>query len=194
MEEFVTVGAQVVVPMFERVLPFISPNIAVVSARDRWQLAGSRQLRRQVFCTEQAVFAEDDSDEHDARALTIVALSTVAGMLDRVIGTVRIFEAPDAQDPTRSAWYGGRLAVAPEYRRNASVGDRLTVAAVASARAYGARRFLATVQQANVGFFARHHFQHLYALSLHGRPHALMEADMSKFSPAYSVLAFSSAA
>jgi putative N-acetyltransferase (TIGR04045 family) len=174
--------------MFERVLPFISPCVAVMRAEDRWQWNGSRQLRRQVFCAEQGVFVDDDGDEHDARALTIVALSTVAGMHDRVIGTVRIFEAADAQDPLRRAWYGGRLAVAPEYRRHASVGDRLTVAAVATARALGARRFLATVQAGNIGFFERLHFRVLSSLSLHGRPHALMEADLSAFSTRDGVL------
>jgi putative N-acetyltransferase (TIGR04045 family) len=168
----------VVVPMFEKVLPFISASIVVACARDRWQLNGSRQLRRQVFCAEQAVFAHDDADDHDARALTIVALSTVAGMQDRVIGTVRIFEAEDPDEPMLRVWYGGRLAVAPEYRRHASVGDRLTRAAVASAHALGARRFLATVQEANVGFFERHQFALLSRQVVHGRPHALMEADM----------------
>jgi putative N-acetyltransferase (TIGR04045 family) len=177
-----------VVPMFERVAPFISPSIVVVSAQERWQLSGSRQLRRQVFCKEQGVFEQDDADEHDTRALTIVALSTVAGMQDRVIGTVRVFEAADPEDATRRVWFGGRLAVAPEYRRQSSLGDRLTIAAVASARVLGARRFLATVQEANIGFFERHHFALLSRLLVQGRPHALMEADMRQFRAADSVL------
>jgi putative N-acetyltransferase (TIGR04045 family) len=180
---------EAVVPMFERVLPFLSPNVVVACAQDRWQRSGSRQLRRQVFCAEQGVFEHDDLDEHDARALTIVALSTVAGMHDRVVGTVRIFETTDPDDPTQRAWYGGRLAVAPEYRRHASTGDRLTVAAVATARALGARRFLATVQEANIGFFARHHFATQRALLVRGRAHALMEADLRKFAVSASVLA-----
>ncbi|MET0286603.1 MAG: MSMEG_0567/Sll0786 family nitrogen starvation N-acetyltransferase [Polyangiales bacterium] len=179
---------EVVVPMFERVLPFLSPNVVVAWAQDPWQLLGSRQLRRQVFCAEQGVFEQDDLDEHDARALTIVALSTVAGMHDRVVGTVRIFETLDPDDATQRAWYGGRLAVAPEYRRHASAGDRLTIAAVATARALGARRFLATVQEANLGFFLRHHFVPLRTLGVQGRPHALMEADLRRFHGADSVL------
>ncbi len=180
--------SQVVVPMFERVLPFISPSIVVTSAHDRWQLMGSRTLRRQVFCTEQGVFEGDDADEHDVRAMTIVALSTVAGMQDRVIGTVRIFEARDIEQPGQLAWYGGRLAVAPEYRRHASVGERLTIAAVATAHALGARRFLATVQEANIGFFERQHFTLRSRLHAYGRPHALMEADMRVCRAADSVL------
>jgi putative N-acetyltransferase (TIGR04045 family) len=166
-------------PMFERVLPFISPNVILACAQEPWQLAGSRLLRRQVFCAEQSVFMDDDADVHDAHALTIVALSTVAGMHDRVIGTVRIYE--DRAHGER-VWFGGRLAVASEYRRQSSVGDRLTVAAVASARALGAARFLATVQSANIGFFERHHFRQLSALMLHGRGHALMQADLGCYS------------
>lgn len=174
--------------MFERVVPFISPSVAIVRAHDRWHLSGSFQLRRQVFCAEQGVFEQDDADEHDARALTIVALSSLAGMQDRVVGTVRIFEAEDPADPAQRVWFGGRLAVAPEYRRSSSVGDRLTVAAVASALALGARRFLATVQEPNIGFFERHSFAVLSRLALHGRPHALMEADLRHHRAADSVL------
>lgn len=167
--------------MFERVLPFVSPTIAVVLASEHWHSAGSHSLRRQVFVAEQGVFAEDDRDEHDRHAHTLVALSVVAGMHDRVVGTVRIYEDADR------VWYGGRLAVASEYRRYSRVGERLTVAAVSTARQHAARRFLATVQEPNVGFFERQHFRLLAPLSLHGRPHALMEADLGCFSLAHAL-------
>jgi len=168
--------------MFERVLPFVSPTIAVVLASERWHCEGSRSLRRQVFVAEQGVFANDDRDQHDQHALTIVALSVVAGMHDRVIGTVRIYE-----DAGR-VWYGGRLAVAAEYRRYSRVGERLTVAAVSTARHHAAARFLATVQEANVAFFERQQFRLLAPLSLHGRAHALMEAELGSFPLAHALL------
>ncbi|MDB4976720.1 MAG: hypothetical protein JWN48_5061 [Myxococcaceae bacterium] len=161
--------------MFDRVLPFISPTVAVVLAEERWHQLGSQTLRRQVFCAEQGVFRDDDADQYDVRALTIVAVSVVAGMHDRVIGTVRIY--PDAE----RIWYGGRLAVATEYRRFSGIGERLTTAAVSTARALSASRFLATVQNANVGFFERQNFRFLSSIQLHDRPHALMEADLSSF-------------
>jgi putative N-acetyltransferase (TIGR04045 family) len=150
--------------MFERVLPFVSPTTAIVLAAERWHSLGSEGLRRQVFVAEQGVFVEDDRDEHDRHALPIVALSVVLGMHDRVIGTVRIYE-----DEGRT-WYGGRLAVASEYRRFSRVGERLTIAAVSTAKLHGAARFLATVQQPNVVFFERQHFGVVTpGLSLHGR-------------------------
>jgi putative N-acetyltransferase (TIGR04045 family) len=165
--------------MFERVLPFVSPTTAVVFASEPWHGQGSRGLRRSVFVAEQGVFMEDDRDEHDHHALTIVALSVVLGMHDRVIGTVRIYEDGDR------TWYGGRLAVAAEYRRFSRVGERLTIAAVSTAKLHGAARFLATVQEPNVAFFQRQHFRLKTAgLTLHGRPHALMEADLGFFSAA----------
>jgi putative N-acetyltransferase (TIGR04045 family) len=167
--------------MFDRVFPFVSPTIAVALAQERWHGQGSRALRRQVFCSEQGVFSEDDADRHDVGALTIVALSVVAGMHDKVVGTVRIYQDEDR------IWYGGRLAVAPEYRRFSGVGDRLTTAAVSTGRALGAERFLATVQEANQGFFERQNFRVLSRLQLHDRPHVLMEADLNRFSYAASV-------
>jgi putative N-acetyltransferase (TIGR04045 family) len=168
--------------MFDRVLPFISPTLSVVLASEPWHTLGSRALRRAVFCAEQGVFVEDDADEHDVSALTIVALSMVAGMHDRVVGTVRIYQDSDR------IWYGGRLAVAHEYRRFSGIGERLTRAAVGTARALGSLRFLATVQAANVGFFERQDFRVLSAIQLHDRPHALMEAQLSSFSRTASVL------
>lgn len=169
--------------MFERVLPFVSPTIAVALAAERWHTVGSSSLRRQVFVAEQGVFVADDRDEHDHHALTIVALSVVLGMHDRVVGTVRIYEGEGR------TWYGGRLAVAPEYRRFSRVGERLTIAAVSTAKLHGATRFLATVQEPNVGFFERQHFcLRAPGLTLHGRPHALMEAELGRFSTGDAVL------
>lgn len=145
-------------------------------ADEPWQLAEYWALRAQVFANEQGLFQEADRDEHDDVALPIVAMSTTAGMLDQVVGTVRVYHA------VADTWFGGRLAVLPEYRRQGEVGTALIRTAVGGARGLGCRRFLATVQEDNVRYFERHNFRVLEALTVRGRPHRLMEADVSVFS------------
>jgi putative N-acetyltransferase (TIGR04045 family) len=138
-------------------------------------LAGAHRLRRQVFCVEQQLFV-DDRDDIDARSSTIVALADG----DAVVGTVRIHEAGPA------LWFGSRLAVAPAWRRRAGLGAALIRAAVSTAHARGCRRFLAHVQVGNVGMFEALHWQLLETGTLHGSPHALMQADLAHYPPAAS--------
>jgi putative N-acetyltransferase (TIGR04045 family) len=160
--------------------PYLSHWIVAEPARDRWQLAAYYALRRAVFVREQRMFAETDVDEHDPHALHLVAMAPQAGVLHEVVGVVRIYE----QD---GVWFGGRLAVVPQYRRCREVGSALTREAVGAARALGASRFLATVQQDNVRFFERQHFVTRESLSLCGRAHQLMEADLGAFAiPAWA--------
>ena len=153
--------------MFDRVPPFVSPTIAAVLAQERWPGQG--------------VFSEDDAERHDVAALTIIALSVAAGRHDKVVGTVRSYRDEDR------IGYGGRLAVAPKYRRFSGVGARLTAAAVSTARALFAERFLATAQEAKVGSLGRQNIRVLPRLPLHDRPHVLMEAELNRFSYAASV-------
>jgi putative N-acetyltransferase (TIGR04045 family) len=155
--------------------PYLSRWIVAEPARDRWQLAAYFALRHAVFVAEQGMFSQTDRDERDSSALHLVAMATQAGMLDEVVGVVRIYEE------SHGTWFGGRLAVVPNYRRCREVGSALTRAAVGAARAFGAQRFLATVQQDNVAFFERNHFMAREALAVCGRPHLLMEADLSAF-------------
>jgi putative N-acetyltransferase (TIGR04045 family) len=144
-------------------------------AREAWQLRQYFALRKTVFVDEQAMFVGSDRDACDAHALHLVAIATSAGVADEVVGVVRIYEQ------AHGIWYGGRLAVTARYRRCREVGKALTEAAVGSARAFGARRFLATVQAENVAYFERHQFRALEAMTLCGRPHALMEAPLVHF-------------
>lgn len=161
--------------------PYLSRWILAEPARETWQLREYFALRKAVFVDEQRMFADSDRDACDARALHLVAIATSAGVADEVVGVVRIYEE------AAGIWYGGRLAVAPRYRRCREVGKALTEAAVGSARALYARRFLATVQADNVAYFERHHFRMLEPMLLHGRPHALMEAPLARFPlPAWS--------
>jgi putative N-acetyltransferase (TIGR04045 family) len=145
--------------------------------------AGAHRLRRQVFCSEQRIFI-DDQDEIDALASTIVALADG----DAVVGTVRIHEA----EP--SLWFGSRLAVAHAWRRRAGLGAALIRAAVSTAHARGCRRFLAHVQVPNVPMFEALHWQALETCTLHGLPHALMQADLAHYPPAASPYAGSAGA
>jgi putative N-acetyltransferase (TIGR04045 family) len=55
--------------------------------------------------------------------------------------------------------------------------------AVCTAHARGCRTFLANVQAQNVNFFARLAWESLHDVTLHGRPHVLMRADLRAYPP-----------
>jgi putative N-acetyltransferase (TIGR04045 family) len=133
-------------------------------------------LRRAIFCEEQALFSGDDRDGCDDTAIPIVCLATVAGARPRVVGVVRVWEELPGD------WWGGRLGVDRDFRTVGAVGRWLVQTAVGSARAWGAHRFRATVQRANVPFFRRLRWQTREELELFGRPHHLMEAMLEHFS------------
>jgi putative N-acetyltransferase (TIGR04045 family) len=162
--------------------PLASEVLARV-ATESWELEGYYGVRRAIFAEEQGIFESSDVDEHDARATPIVATSQIAGMPDEVVGVVRIYE------PEPGVWYGGRLGVCPAYRRRGAVGAALIFTAVSTAHAWDCRRFLATVQVQNVRYFEHHHFRRLEEIVVKGRPHALMQAELSAFPPCQRALA-----
>ncbi len=163
--------------LLEPFKPFVASEYQVKVATAAWERAAAFALRRRVFCEEQRIFERDDRDEIDAVAVTIVALSSLGVTFDDVVGTVRIHPAEPG------VWWGSRLAVAPGYRRIASLGAALIRLAVSSAHARGCRRFLAHVQAQNVLLFQRLHWRTLAELELHGRPHHRMEADLAFYPP-----------
>jgi putative N-acetyltransferase (TIGR04045 family) len=165
--------------LFEPVRPYLASAYRVKFAVEPWEVAGARRLRRQVFCDEQQIFAGDDTDAIDALAIPLVALSTLAGAPDQVVGTVRIHEAEPG------LWWGSRLAVASDYRRVGALGAALIRLAVSSANARGCRRFLAHVQSQNATMFHRLHWRTLEEREIVGRPHHLMEADLAQY-PAFA--------
>ncbi len=118
------------------------------------------------------MFVGSDRDEVDATAYPIVCL---AG--DVVVGVVRIWE--DAP----GSWWGGRLGVRHDHRTVGTVGRSLVQTAVGTARAWGARRFRATVQFPNVAFFRRLRWRSLSEQVLHGLVHHLMEAELHHYPP-----------
>lgn len=146
-----------------------------------WMQSQALALRRQVFCREQALFGgQDDLDEIDrANPSTrlLVALSCWGGQPDELIGTVRIHEAAPG------LWWGSRLAVRRDWRQHARLGTGLIRLAVCSAHALGCGEFLAQVQAQNVALFERLHWSVLDRQDLHGRPHALMRADLNAYPP-----------
>ncbi len=172
--------------MLSATAPFL--DAALEPFRSRWIVAQPVEapslcaayfaLRRQVFVVEQGLFSQHDLDAHDLDALHIAALTTCAGVPDDLVGVVRIYpERSDAQ----CVWFGGRLGVARPFRRTAEVGASLIRAAVGAARGLGASRFLATVQRDNVAYFERYHFSVLEPVTVCGRPHCLMEAELGAF-------------
>lgn len=166
-------------------------------ARTPQELQGYWNLRRDVFCEEQAVFVEHDRDEVDDHAIPIICATLVAGMVDEVVGTVRI----DERQPR--LWYGSRLCVhkahrrltemspgvsvrnhQPVHRGFGALGAGLIYKAVSTANAIGCDRFLANVQEQNARFFQRLHWLKLEERVLHGRVHAHMEAELTHYPPA----------
>jgi putative N-acetyltransferase (TIGR04045 family) len=154
------------------------PNAFVIKpARQPWERRDALALRRTVFCGEQGLFAGDDRDAIDDQAELLVAVAQLAGMPDRVVGTVRIHER------TPGTWYGSRLAVERSLRRHGGLGSGLIELAVRTARSGGARVFLAHVQSQNVPLFQRLHWHSLEEVVLQGRPHHFMRADLACYPP-----------
>ncbi len=161
----------------DRIAPFIPGEFRVKLASEAWERSGHLRLRREIFCDEQGIFAVDDSDAIDDEALPIVALSCIAGAADQVVGVVRIHQ------PQPRLWWGSRLGVHVDFRRVGSIGAELVRLAVCTATARGCDRFLAHVQAQNVEFFERLRWISRGQLTLHGRPHQLMQAELQHYLP-----------
>jgi putative N-acetyltransferase (TIGR04045 family) len=140
-------------------------------AKDEQERLAYFALRREIFCAEQRLFAGDDRDEIDATAVPIVCVLPEG----HVVGVVRIWEEAPGE------WWGGRLGVDAAHRTMGAIGRRLVQTAVGTARAWGAARFRATVQAANVPFFRRLRWQTLETMELYGQPHHLMQADLAAY-------------
>jgi putative N-acetyltransferase (TIGR04045 family) len=166
--------------IFDPFAPFLPSEFRVKFAASRWEREGGYALRRAVFCQEQGLFADDDRDAVDDYAIAIVALSMLGVAADRIVGTVRIHEeAP-------GVWHGSRLAVEGDHRRIGAIGATLIRLAVSSAHAMGARSFLAHVQAQNGPLFRQMHWETLDEVSLHGRPHLKMRADLAYYPPCHA--------
>jgi putative N-acetyltransferase (TIGR04045 family) len=165
------------VALHELPLKFSPCEFRVKWADCAWERRQAHTLRREVFCTEQQIFAHDDRDAIDDQAQLIVALACIAGVADAVVGTVRIHQ------PAPGEWWGSRLAVAHAFRSHGKLGATLIRLAVTSAHARGCERFLAHVQSQNVPLFRRLRWRALEELQIHGRSHQLMQADLAHYPP-----------
>jgi len=164
-------------PWCELPADFAPPAFRVKRASEAWERRDAHALRRAVFCAEQGVFVGDDRDAIDDQAQLLVACTCVAGECDQVVGTVRIHEA------SPGVWWGSRLAVHPSFRHMGRLGATLIRLAVGLAHAQGAQVFWAHVQAANVPLFEKLHWHTHGARALHGRPHALMSAELAHYPP-----------
>ena len=155
----------------------------------QWEQQAALALRRAVFCMEQGIFIKDDRDALDDHAITLVALSVVAGQVDDVVGTVRLHRGIDpteagqldASAAADDVYWGSRLAVHPAARGAGQIGTSLIRRAVRTAATLGAKRFFAHVQLQNVPMFEALHWRSLDTVVLHGRRHALMQVDLAYY-------------
>ncbi len=157
--------------------PTLVQAVRIKLAINAWEREETRRLRRAVFCDEQGIFQDDDTDAIDARALPIAALLELPDGAQEVVGTVRIHEE------TAGLWHGSRLAVARHARRIGNVGSGLIKLAVCTAHARGCHTFLAQVQSRNVPLFTKLHWHSLSQLEVYGRTHHLMQADLDFYPP-----------
>ena len=163
--------------IFDPFPAFLPSEYRVKFATDEWEHRDAAALRRRVFCDEQGIFSGDDRDAVDEVAIPIVAISSFAIVPQEVVGTVRIHEAEPG------TWWGSRLAVAADYRKIGALGTSLIRLAVSSAHARGCRRFYAHVQSQNALLFRRLHWNTIDEITIHGRPHHFMQADLSHYPP-----------
>ncbi len=157
--------------------PFRPADFRVKRAEHGFEILGHHRLRREAFIAEQRIFETDDRDRCDEVAIPIVAVSCLLGDADEVVGAVRIHE------PEPGLWWGSRLCVASHLRGAAHLGAELIRFAVSTANAEGCTPFLAHVQVQNLRLFERLHWRTLDTMTLHGRTHALMQADLARYPP-----------
>lgn len=134
-------------------------------------------LRQQIFCQEQGLFQGSDRDICDDHSYPIVALYHPSESSPIVVGVVRIYEV------SPRIWYGGRLGTHPDFRRGWRIGKGLINKAVTTANTWGCDQFLATVQEQNVRFFQRLHWESLEEIEIRGIGHHRMEADLDFYPP-----------
>ncbi|SNT49604.1 MSMEG_0567/sll0787 family protein [Rhodococcoides kyotonense] len=127
-----------------------------------------RRLRRDVFVTEQGLFAGTDQDDVDDDPRTVVLVARDAD--GTVLGGVRL---SPCTAPDLGWWAGGRL-VASTDARTSGVGPALVRAACAYAENQGVLRFDATVQIQNEALFTRLGWIRRFDVDVHGSPHVAM--------------------
>ncbi len=157
---------------------FRSQHIQVKVASSSWEKQRYFALRKSVFAQEQKILLDNEQDGQDFRAIAIVAMSVNCGVVDDVVGAVRIYQVEDADE---NIWFGGRLCVSRAYRGHQSIGKALINEAVSRAIDLGCTRFLANVQPQNENYFQSVHWQTLGPIEVAGRPHVRMQAELEHY-------------
>lgn len=187
--------------IIEKPAAYKASHITFDFAQDAWQVNQYWDLRRQIFCEEQQIFDGSDRDSIDEKALPIIAESSYTGLMDDVVGVVRI----DERSP--GVWWGGRLGVARPYRKlsqfqtsglfndqhpiypfTQTIGGALIFKAVSTALTLGCREFYAYVQEQNVTFFNRMHWQTGDPLHIFGKLHYHMKCNLDCYTPSQKSL------
>ncbi|MGA9871046.1 MAG: MSMEG_0567/sll0787 family protein [Rhodococcus sp. (in: high G+C Gram-positive bacteria)] len=146
----------------------VQPGFLVRPCADAAQLSTYRSLRRDVFVSEQGLFAGSDRDDVDDDPRTVVLVAT--GPDGVVLGGVRLCPCT-ATD--LGWWAGSRLVVSPAVR-SSGVGPALVRAACAYAESSGVLRFDATVQSQNEPLFTRLGWTRRGDVRVAGAPHVAM--------------------
>jgi putative N-acetyltransferase (TIGR04045 family) len=136
-------------------------------------VAAHHAIRLQIFVVEQALFALDDSDEHDLDPATIKVLAWHGAVPG---GAVRLH--PLARD---GSWQGDRLAVLRPYRQH-GLGAPLVRYAVSTAARLGGDVMIAHVQLPNVAWFERLGWRCDGPTEIYvGRPHQPMAIELGSY-------------
>ena len=125
---------------------------------------GIKAVREQVFIQEQHVPEELEWDEHDAKAIHVVALDTN----DQVIGTARLL----------NDGHIGRMAVLAAWRNN-GIGSAMLEKLLLLAQQRKLSKVFLHAQTAAIGFYENHGFRTLGEEFMDaGIPHRYMEKDL----------------
>lgn len=151
-------------------MPGPDPEIDLRVASKPAELEAHFEIRRQVFVEEHGLFEGTDRDAHDDEGVHIVAC-----LNGQIVGAVRCYPEGDG------IWYGGRLAVHPDFRKY-DLGVRLVRKAVETMECTaGVTRFLAKIQIQNVRYFRRLGWIRLGETFLHrGVRHLMMEKILGR--------------
>ena len=163
----------------------VAPRLTIVEANAA-QLAAYQRLRREVFVTEQGLFAGNDHDRLDDDPRTIVLVAVAGGAIGsgevavdgQVLGGVRIAPALEGRDI--GWWTGSRLVVAPASRGRAGIGGALVREACLRAERAGALRFEATVQAQNETMFGQLGWHRFGETVIGGLDHVRMRWPISR--------------
>ena len=126
---------------------------------------GIKSVREQVFIQEQHVPEELEWDEHDTKAVHVVAYDTD----DQVIGTARLL----------ADGHIGRMAVLEPSRKN-GVGSAMLKKLLLLAQQQNLSKVFLHAQTSAIGFYEHHGFRTLGEEFLDaGIPHRYMEKDLA---------------